>query len=337
MMFSAGASSVRRFLQNFAGTYKFRVFRQNLCIISNGTVRSRLNAAPCQCPFWIMIAAISSSTVIDQRPYCEGDVTKKNKTLVQDDSAMIDNYIKTLMDDDDLVILPLGIHSAPILFDLLGLHRSIILETISAFEVTILTWNDPIYQGIIVGHPIVYECHRSKNVMSNKRYLLHNPAYVVPWKTLDAIAKRLVDDPRISPRIFAKAVEEKMIMNILRILSSVLLDLMLSSSATMYNGAFQMSWTFHPEKWEAIFHDGKVERAFFEALDNIDFDIVDDQAKAAVDGQGAISSYVEEEIYSLSYKIMLLLFYFFSEYAECQFMGRVVKQNIRKKARIAEP
>jgi hypothetical protein len=79
-------------------------------------------------------------------------------TVDDKEDALVDNYVKSLMKDHELVLLPLGMgKTSPILLDLFGLNKALVLEAISSFEWTVQEWNSICYQGKIVGHPIVYE------------------------------------------------------------------------------------------------------------------------------------------------------------------------------------
>lgn len=266
---------------------------------------------------------------------------------------MVDAYVKSLTSDHGMVLLPLGMgKSSPIFMDLFGLNRTLVLEAISALEMTIQQWNEPQFQVELAGHPIIYEFgfdgdYRGKksplgyklpkSAASSATQLVHYPELAVPWEVLETTADVLLDDPRIASGIFPKVMERRIIVNLLRILSSILLDLVLSSSVSLHGGVLEMKWTFHPEKWREFF--ASMDRTILtqivqDALEEIDFDVVEREAKKAVKAQG-ITLYGEVQLYAMAYKMMLIMFYFFHLGTECRFLGRSVRQHFVRPSKAA--
>eukprot|EP00549_Striatella_unipunctata_P006407 CAMPEP_0118672920 /NCGR_PEP_ID=MMETSP0800-20121206/35_1 /TAXON_ID=210618 ORGANISM="Striatella unipunctata, Strain CCMP2910" /NCGR_SAMPLE_ID=MMETSP0800 /ASSEMBLY_ACC=CAM_ASM_000638 /LENGTH=82 /DNA_ID=CAMNT_0006567927 /DNA_START=309 /DNA_END=557 /DNA_ORIENTATION=+ len=67
-------------------------------------------------------------------------------------------------------------------------------------------------------------------------------------------------------------------------------------------------------------------------LDHICFEVVEQQAKSALQNQ-TLTFYGEELIYNMAYKIMLIMFHLSNTFSECRFLGRSVTQTFVKPTR----
>ena len=65
------------------------------------------------------------------------------------------------------------------------------------------------------------------------------------------------------------------------------------------------------------------------AINEINFDVVDEYASDAVGDEGP-SFYGEEALYGMAYKIMLIMFYLYNLRTECRFVGTSVNVNFVK-------
>ena len=292
-----------------------------------------------------------------------GQEQRKKREQVEHDK-MVDEYVESLMKDQDLVLLPMGMGtSSPIFMDMVGLNRSLVEKAIESFESTVDSWNSPMDQGMIVGHPIVYKCtydreeeeeERGKNTDSlgvqkqessssssstkkkkkkMKPYLVHHPELKLPWEVLEVVADTLLENPRLAPNIFPKSIERNILINVLHLLTRVQMDIVLSSSVSIHNGAFQMSWTYHQDEnlayLEVLRQRNLLQGIVQMALQQIDFDVIEQQAAEALKDH-TVTFYGEEELYSMAYKIMLVLFYLFYVDSEFRLMGRSVRMNFVK-------
>ena len=194
--------------------------------------------------------------------------------------------------------------------------------------------------------------------------LVHHPEFHVPWSLLEHVADILWDDARIRLGIFPEAIEKKFMVNILNVVSAILTDMLLSMSITMNNGAVQLRWTIDEEKFHQYYDDLAKDPEEFrklvnETLSRIDFDEVSRQAKEAVQQQQeqqqddmqqgqedvlqALYHFIQEkglpqtslehvevEIYEMTFKLMLILFSWFTLDAEARILGRSITQHFVK-------
>lgn len=271
---------------------------------------------------------------------CEQDALTRTTASAEDspDTEMINTYVKSLMKDHELIKLPMGMgKTAPFLMDVTEFHKTLVLEAITSFEVTVDAWNQPGVQGKLAGHPIVYEQYRCNAITT--RELVHNPKFVIPFEAMEVVTDILMEEPRIvdSAAFMPRSLKRFLLMNILHVLTSILMDLMLSSSVSVHQGSFEMQWTFQPEKANAYYQGLVTEKESLkvrlkEALQQMDFDVVEEAATLAVKGQqhSLFFSYFGKDLYATAYKVMLIVFYIFNWDTECRFMGRGVRQKCVK-------
>ena len=93
--------------------------------------------------------------------------------------------------------------------------------------------------------------------------------------------------------------------------------------------AYSMQWTFSPEKaantyQRCLTDPQRIRNLLQEALERIDFDVVEQEAKKATPWIG------QQQVYSTAYKVMLIVFYIVNWDTECRFMGRSVRQRFEK-------
>lgn len=269
---------------------------------------------------------------------------------------VISDYTESLMADHRLILLPYGLGTtSPILMDFFGLNKALVEEAITAFELTLESWNRPPSQSTLVGHPIVYEAFevmipkklttdesqerslpRPRPQSTTMRMpLVHHPELSVPWELLDMVADALMEDLRVAPGILSRDIEKQFLMNILQVLCAILMDIVLSSSICIHNGILEMNWTFHPTKWEVYVQRLLEDRVRLctlirACLEEIDFELVEKEAAAAVAKQrdgGDIVYYGEQQVYRMAFTTMLLLFYWFNLDTEFRFLGHSVRQG----------
>ncbi|CAB9518844.1 expressed unknown protein [Seminavis robusta] len=162
--------------------------------------------------------------------------------------------------------------------------------------------------------------------------LIHNPAFAMPFPVIEIVAEVLLQEPRVVGPVLGTcptAVRRFLLINILHVLTSILMDLMLSSSVSVHNGAYSMEWTFSQKKahdtYTRYWSDPVLVRKLLqEALERIDFDVVEQEAKQATPWMG------QQQVYAMAYKVMLIVFYIINQDTECRFMGRSVRQRFDK-------
>ena len=165
--------------------------------------------------------------------------------------------------------------------------------------------------------------------------LVHHPELSVPWELLEMAADALIEDPRVAPGILPRDAEKQFLMNTLQVLCAILMDIVLSSSICIHGGILETKWTFHPARWEEyvrlLLDDRERLCALIRAcLEEIDFDLVEKEAAAAVAKQrdDGVNVYCgEQQAYRMAFTTMLVLFFWFNMDTECRFLGHSVKQR----------
>ncbi|KAL3920196.1 MAG: hypothetical protein SGILL_003383, partial [Bacillariaceae sp.] len=282
--------------------------------------------------------------------------------------VMIDAYLEALMEDHKLVKLPynMGTSNATVQH-LFGVDRSIVEEAIATLESTIDGWNREV--GTIVGHPIVYVIADmdEEEEGSAQSPLTHHPEFFVPWSLLELTADVLWEEHQTRLGVFPEAIEKMFIVNVLNVVSAILFDLLLSLSVSMNNGSIRLCWQVDKDKYRKYFEDLAKDPVKFreivkQSLIHIDFDEVSRQAKESVrqqqqqqtqevkQGQEDVLQYlyqlaqdtslshtsldhVKEQLYEMTFKLMLILFYWFTLDTEAYVLGRSVTQHFVKPKR----
>lgn len=308
----------------------------------NGWTRAKKQPVPA--PLLLAVGAIGISTFWPHQnaTICEAETStinvQQHKTTSHFDDDMIDAYVNSLMKDHEMVRLPFHLgKTKPFVLDVFEFHKTLVKEAIGSLEWTIDTWNLPQTQGQLAGHPIVYTRTRT---LANE-HLTHNPAMAVAWDVLEQVADALLEEPRILEgqaipmRLLPYSFKRLLVINTLHVMTSILIDLMLSSSVSVHNGAFEMQWTFHPKKAEAYYQSlndkTTIQTLIQEALEQIDFDVVQDLAADNMEPQNSfLFSLLAQDMYATGYRVMLIVFYIFNWDTECRMMGRCVRQKFVK-------
>ena len=229
------------------------------------------------------------------------------------------------------------------MLDVLELHKTLVKEAIGSFEGTIDAWNAPQAQGFLAGHPIVYTRSTTTTTTSTSTPLVHNPHSAIPFEVLELVAEALLQEPKVTQnrslpmRLLPHSIQKLWMTNILHIVTSILMDLMLTSSVSVHNGAMEMQWTYHPEKARAYYASlskdkATIQRLIREALKEIDMETVQQLAAEQQKEEEPMNSFffslVAQDLYATGYKVTLIVFYIiFNWETECRMMGRSVRQK----------
>lgn len=160
-------------------------------------------------------------------------------------------------------------------------------------------------------------------------------------------------------------------MNVLNVVFTILMDILLSASVSVHNGALVMKWTLDRKRYEKFHDDMAKDPIAFricvqDSLKEMDFDVISQQAREAVthqmtekklsnkrkqdqeechegvepdNGHSSCSSsssssyyleYGEEQVYEMAFKLLLILFYWFSLNSEVNMLGQAVSQRFVK-------
>ena len=264
----------------------------------------------------------------------------------------IDQYVKNLMEDDRLIRLPMGLGYVPPPSFEFGMYKALVYKAKDLFQTTIESWNDPKIQTELVGHTIVYNyLPISTSIMGGNGNVKNGDSAVTartpvtflkhhgvgpPFEILDQIADILMNDERFwnydTKRLLPLEFQRAFIVNALHILGCITVDLIFSTSVTIHSGLFEMNWTYHPELLTKHFAAQNPKETISNLLEQIDFDEVELHAIQAAKEYG--TDYPgEASLYSICFKLMLIMFLMMNIDAESRAVGGCVRMELKKPTR----
>ena len=227
-----------------------------------------------------------------------------------------------------------------------GIYKAIVCKAKEEFQATIESWNEPLLQTKLVGHTIEYKyfpytttlkVENHHDIDDNGKLVLKHHGIGPPFRMLDQVADLLMNDERFWGNdskgiLMPEALKRTFLVNTMHILGCIVIDLLFSTSVTIHSGLFEMKWTFHPELINNNFLILKLqnnEDIITKLLDQIDFIEIEKQATQAAEEYG--TDYPgESSLYSMCFKLMLIMFLILTVDAESRAVGGSVRMELKK-------
>lgn len=184
---------------------------------------------------------------------------------------------------------------------------------VDMFRTQINAMNNPDGAVYLFGHPVEY------SVSSQSIGLQHYGACMAESK-LEIIVEALLEDDRVNNVGLPDFIERPFYIHMLRFLSSICYDVVLSSGGKIQNGHFRMHWSQHPFDKE---EEQAIRSEITEALRHINFERLDVEAEAMSTGVG------QAIVIKTGMIIGLVLFQMFFSNCQCEMLGCHIKIGLR--------